>query len=59
MSGANDIISLIQSRQDTEEFQQLNWKGTFEDYLSIVMSRPAVVRTAYQRIYDMIMSHGT
>jgi len=59
MSDATDIISLIQSRQDTEEFQQLNWKGTFEDYLGIVMSRPAVVRTAYQRIYDMIMSHGT
>jgi serine protein kinase len=59
MSGANDIISLIQSRQDTEEFQQLNWKGTFEDYLGIVTSNPAVVRTAYQRIYDMIMSYGT
>jgi serine protein kinase len=59
MSGAKDIISLIQSRQDTEEFQQLNWKGSFEDYLAIVTSNPAVVRTAYQRIYDMIMSHGT
>jgi serine protein kinase len=59
MSGANEIISLIQSRQDTDEFQQLNWKGTFEDYLAIVMSNPSVVRTAYQRIYDMIMSHGT
>jgi serine protein kinase len=59
MSGANDIISLIQARQDTEEFQQLNWKGTFEEYLGIVMSNPAVVRTAYQRIYDMIVSHGT
>jgi serine protein kinase len=59
MASANDIISLIQSRQDTEEFQQLNWKGTFEDYLSIVTSNPAVVRTSYQRIYDMIMSYGT
>jgi serine protein kinase len=59
MSGADEIISLIQSRQDTDEFQQLNWKGTFQDYLGIVMSNPDVVRTAYQRIYDMIMSHGT
>jgi serine protein kinase len=59
MNGANDIISLIQSKQDTEEFQQLNWKGSFQDYLGIVMSNPAVVRTAYQRIYDMIMSYGT
>jgi serine protein kinase len=59
MSGANEIISLIQSRQDTEEFQQMNWRGTFQDYLGIVVSNPAVVRTAYQRIYDMIMSYGT
>jgi serine protein kinase len=59
MSGANEIISLIQSQQDTDEFQQLNWKGTFEEYLGIVMSNPNVVRTAYQRIYDMIMSYGT
>ncbi len=59
MSGANDIISLIQSRQNTEEFQLLNWKGSFEDYLGIIMQDPAVVRTSYQRIYDMIMSHGT
>ena len=59
MSGANEIISLIQSRQDTEEFQQLNWRGSFQDYLGIVVSNPAVVRTAYQRIYDMIMSYGT
>ncbi len=59
MSGANEIISLIQSRQDTKEFQQMNWRGTFQDYLGIVVSNPSVVRTAYQRIYDMIMSYGT
>ena len=59
MNGANEIISLIQSKQSTEEFQQLNWKGTFEDYLSLVVANPNVVRTAYQRIYDMIMSYGT
>jgi serine protein kinase len=59
MSGANEIISLIQSRQNTEEFQQLNWRGSFQEYLGIVVSDPTVVRTAYQRIYDMIMSYGT
>ncbi|UCG53293.1 MAG: serine protein kinase [Candidatus Latescibacterota bacterium] len=58
MAGPKDIISLIQSKQDIEEFQQLNWKGTFEDYLSIVISDPKVCRTAFQRIHDMILSHG-
>jgi len=59
MSEANEIISLIESRQDVEEFQKLNWKGSFEEYLNIVLADPKVVRTAFERIYDMIMSHGT
>ncbi|MEJ2720403.1 MAG: serine protein kinase, partial [bacterium] len=58
MAGAKDIISLIQSKQDIEEFQELNWKGTFEEYLGIVMGDSRVCRTAFQRIYDMILSYG-
>jgi serine protein kinase len=58
MLGAKDIISLIESKQDIEEFRELNWRGSFEDYLSIVIQNPNVVRSAFQRIYDMILSHG-
>jgi serine protein kinase len=58
MGAANDIIGLIQSRQNVEEFQQLNWKGTFDQYLDLVIQNPRVTRTAFQRVYDMIMSHG-
>jgi len=58
MNGANEIISLIQTRQNTKAFQELNWKGTFQDYLQIVVSNPKVARTAYQRVYDMIMAYG-
>ncbi|HEX5131156.1 MAG TPA: serine protein kinase [Candidatus Krumholzibacteria bacterium] len=58
MGAANEIISLIRSRQNVEQFQQLNWKGSFDEYLDIVISNPRVTRTAFQRIYDMIVSHG-
>ena len=58
MSGAKDIISHIQSKQDMREYQELNWRGSFEDYLGIVMKQPEVARTAYQRVYDMVLSHG-
>jgi serine protein kinase len=58
MGAANDIIGLIQSRQNVEEFQQLNWKGTFDQYLDLVIQNPRVTRTASQRVYDMILSHG-
>jgi serine protein kinase len=58
MTIAKDILSLIKNNQDMETFQELNWKGTFEDYMNIVVSDPRVARTAFQRMYDMIISHG-
>src|SRR5574337_1082966 len=32
--------------------------GIPEDYLGIVRQNPKVTRTAFQRVYDMILSHG-
>jgi serine protein kinase len=48
----------ISSLQDKREYATLNWEGSFDDYLDIVKNNPAVTRTAYQRVYDMILSHG-
>ena len=58
MQEAKNIISLIQDKQDLGGFQELNWKGNFEDYLDIVIEDPRVARTAFQRVYDMVLSHG-
>src|SRR5919199_4163382 len=52
------ILSLIHQYQNTEYFRELNWEGTFEDYLEIVQLNPKVTRTAFQRVYDMILSYG-
>lgn len=57
-SGAS-LLQLVDQWQDREKFQQLNWVGTFQDYLDIVAQNPTVTRNAFQRIYDMIMSYGT
>lgn len=35
------------------------WEGSFEEYLGIVEKDPLVMRSAFQRIYDMIISYGT
>ncbi len=59
MSSGTEIISLIQSKQDVNEFERMNWNGSFQEYLDIVFEDPRVARTAYQRIYDMILSYGT
>jgi serine protein kinase len=51
-------MDLLISQQETEALRGLHWNGTFEEYLEVVSQNPAVVRTAFQRIYDMILSYG-
>lgn len=53
-----DLAGMIESRLDRKSFQQHHWEGGFFDYLDICMKNPAVVRNAYQRLYDAILSHG-
>ena len=59
MSAAQAILDTLRSQLDLTDFQKLNWEGGFADYLDMVLRQPAVTRTAYQRLYDMILSHGT
>jgi serine protein kinase len=58
MTRGSEIISLVSERQDREQFRRKNWVGTFEQYLDIVRENPEVTRTAYQRLYDMILEYG-
>ncbi len=51
-------VSRIAALQDAKTYAELNWEGSFEEYLEIVRQNPKVTRTAFQRIYDMILSHG-
>ena len=58
-SSDNSILSLIKNLQNVDIYHQLNWEGTFTDYLEIVKKNPRVTRNAFQRLYDMIVSYGT
>jgi serine protein kinase len=55
----SEIVQLIGRLQDLRGFRDQHWEGGFEDYLQIVRHNPKVTRTAFQRIYDMILSKGT
>ena len=60
MPESKSLQSLI--KKDTKslsQYKQLNWTGTFDEYLDIVYNKPRIPRNAYQRLYDMVMSHGT
>jgi len=52
------VLSLIHQGQNSEYFRELNWEGSFEEYLEIVQQNPRVTRTAFQRVYDMILACG-
>lgn len=47
---------------DLEEHRQqqenLVWQGTFRDYIDMLKENPKLAKTAHNRIYDMILSHG-
>lgn len=53
------FISLIGDKHDVSFFKEQYWEGSLEDYFEIVRKNPKVARSAFQRIYDMIMSYGT
>jgi serine protein kinase len=54
----SSLLQLVNEMQDRKKFQELNWTGTFGDYLDIATQNVTVTRNAFQRIYDMIMTYG-
>jgi serine protein kinase len=61
----NDVLGMVHPRSklrkkcfDQKRYQALNWEGTWDDYLDLIYSKPKTIRTSFQMIYDMIMSHG-
>src|SRR5690606_13070878 len=52
------LVGQIAELQNYATYKELSWEGGFEDYLALVRRNPQVTRTAYQRLYDMVLSHG-
>ncbi|HCU25686.1 MAG TPA: hypothetical protein DF383_11780, partial [Deltaproteobacteria bacterium] len=58
MASASTLMAELRNLHDTRSYQDLNWEGSFEDYLEIVRKNPRVARSAFQRVYDMILMQG-
>jgi serine protein kinase len=59
MSVGDSIITKAKQALDIEGFRQRTWTGTFPEYLDLVKRNPRTARSAFERIYDMILSKGT
>ena len=52
------ILAELASLHDVQRYREYHWEGSFADYLEIVTKNPKVARSAFQRIYDMILHFG-
>ena len=57
--GSASVLDKVSAEFDTQTFLTLHEEMSFSDYLEQAYADPKLIRTAYQRIYDMIMSAGT
>ena len=59
MSKGKAILATLRQELNLSDYRKKHWEGSFDEYLDIVSEQPHVTRSAYQRLYDMILSHGT
>ncbi|MEI7486721.1 MAG: hypothetical protein WCJ72_04830, partial [Chryseobacterium sp.] len=52
------LLNKVAGKFDKNKFHNLNEEFTFSEYLERCYKNPKVIRTAYQRIYDMIVTKG-
>jgi serine protein kinase len=57
-AGPEALLEIIRKKQDLQGYRERHWTGGFADYVEIVLQNPKVARNGYQRLYDMILSHG-
>ncbi len=55
----SEKLNLIAEKFDKEQFRKINEEMSFSEYLDKVYENPRLARTAYQYLYDMIVSRGT
>ena len=56
---ALDRLGKLASLFNTSKFQMLHEEMSFSEYIESCYNNPKLVRSAYQRVYDMIMAAGT
>lgn len=54
-----DLKTILSTVNDRTHFQDLAWSGTIHEYLEKVKEDPKITRNAYQRLFDLIVEHGT
>ncbi len=59
MTVSSELLKIINDSEGIKHFKELNWKGSFGDYLELFQKDPKVARSSFQRLYDMILTFGS
>ncbi len=60
MSIGKSILASLRQQLNITDYRKTHWEGGFEEYLDVKKcEHPEVTRNAYQRLYEMILTHGT
>lgn len=53
-----DMKEFMDENYKVEDYAHLQWSGSFDEYVDLVSADSRIVRNAFQRVHDMIMSYG-
>jgi len=59
MNSGESIIGKAKQALDLQSYREQHWTGTFTEYLDQARRNPEITRSAFERMYDMILSYGT
>jgi serine protein kinase len=59
MSVGEMVIERAKENLDRDMYRELHWTGSFTEYLDLVQRDPKVTRSAFERIYQMLLAGGT
>lgn len=57
--GSVNFQSILKDWQNSKGYRDLNWTGSFNDYISLIKKNPKITRNAFQRVYDLIVEKGS
>ncbi len=55
----DQLLANVNDSQEVQTFRDMQWTGSFQEYLGMVLEDPRIIRNAFQRMYDMVLAEGT
>ena len=58
-TATSKVFEVVKEAYSPHQFKDLNWQGSFDEYLLMVEKNPKIARSAFTRMYDIISHFGS